>query len=69
VSVRLSLLGPGAQVRAELELPRPGRPARATDADARIAERLAAYLTRPRRARTRVGCVAQRPVPRTGIII
>ena len=69
MTVRLTLLGPTAVVRAQIELTRPGAPDGICDADARLAARLAGYLTRPQPVRPRGACVAVRPSSRTGIII
>lgn len=69
MSIRLTLLGPGAVVRAQIDLTRLGAPDGICDADVRLATRLAGYVTRPQPVRPRGACVAVRPSSRTGIII
>jgi hypothetical protein len=69
MSVRLTLLGPDGRVLAERQLDRSEVPAPGSDPAARRAERLASHLTRGRPVRARAVCVAERPVPRSGIII
>jgi hypothetical protein len=69
MSVRMTLLGSGGTVRAEIELTRPAPPPRDSDPDARLAAHLAAYLTRPRPVRGRATCAVDRPPPAAGIII
>jgi hypothetical protein len=65
----MTLLGSGGTVRAQIELARPAPPSRASDPDAQLAARLAAYLTRPRPVRGRATCAVDRPPPVAGIII